>query len=60
MPQPNSFDLRRLPNDHAANCGEPMFLTTVLPADKAGHDQWTYECSSCAYAETKTVKFDES
>ena len=36
MPQPNSFDLRRLPNDHAANCGEPMFLATVLPADKAG------------------------
>jgi hypothetical protein len=35
-----------------------MFLLTIVPADKAGHDQRTFECSSCPYAQTITVKFE--
>jgi len=35
-----------------------MFLVKIEPANKAGYDQRTFECSSCAYAETITVKFE--
>jgi len=32
-------------------------MSTIEPAQKAGHDERTFECSSCPYAETTTVKF---
>ena len=37
-----------------------MFLATIEPAGKAGFDQRTFECSSCPYADTTTVKLVES
>ena len=30
-------------------CGEPMFLLSISRADE-GHDQRTFECSTCPYA----------
>jgi hypothetical protein len=41
-------------------CGKPMFLLSVEPADKQGHDQHTFECSSCPFAETTVVKIEEA
>jgi hypothetical protein len=38
-------------------CGLPMFLSRVEPSEKTAHDQQTFECSTCAYAETMTVEF---
>jgi len=34
-----------------------MFLSCIEPADKVDHDQRTFECSTCDYSETVTVKF---
>jgi hypothetical protein len=34
-----------------------MFLSCIEPSDKDDHDQRTFECLTCAYAETVTVKF---
>src|SRR5262245_42970795 len=60
MPQPKRFG-RSIPppigKRRCPYCAEPMFLSTIEPAQKAGHDQRTFECSSCPYAETITVKF---
>jgi hypothetical protein len=36
-----------------------MLLLSILRADE-GHDQRIFECSSCPYAETTIVKFEES
>jgi hypothetical protein len=41
-------------------CGKPMFLLSIEPADKQDHDQRTFECSSCPYAETTVVKIEEA
>ena len=38
-------------------CGWPMFLSSIAPSDQVDHDERTFECSTCAYAETATVKF---
>jgi hypothetical protein len=38
-------------------CGLPLFLSHIEPSGKIDHDQRTFECSTCAYAETVTVKF---
>jgi len=35
-----------------------MFMLTIEPTEKKGHDQQTFECSSCVYAETLLVKLD--
>ena len=34
-----------------------MFLSRIEPSDQVEHDVRTFECSTCAYAETVTVKF---
>ena len=57
LAQPNRFDLSSPPpiaSRRCPVCGEPM---TIEPADRVGDDQRTFECSSCAYAETVTVTF---
>jgi hypothetical protein len=35
----------------------PMLLSTIEPSDKDDCDERTFECWTCAYAETVTVKF---
>jgi ribosomal protein L37E len=59
MPQPHNFDPSQPPvgQRRCPTCGFPMFLSRIDPADKVGHDQRTFECATCAYAETVTVKF---
>ena len=59
MPQPHRPDppqapigLRRCPQ-----CGLPMFLSHIEPSEKDGQDQRTFECTTCAYAETVAVQF---
>jgi hypothetical protein len=34
-----------------------MFLSQIEPSEKIDHDERIFECSTCAYAETVTVKF---
>jgi hypothetical protein len=34
-----------------------MSLAQIDPADKAGHDERTFECSDCVYAEKVVVQF---
>jgi hypothetical protein len=34
-----------------------MLLSTIEPSDKDDCDERTFECWTCAYAETVTVKF---
>ena len=38
-------------------CGQLMFLASIEPSTQAGHDQRTYECMECAFAETEIVQF---
>jgi len=59
MPQTHSFDPTRPPlgERRCPMCGLPMFLSRVELSDKTAHDQQTFECSTCAYAETMTVEF---
>jgi ribosomal protein S27AE len=60
MPQPYSPDpsgsppliVRRCPT-----CRIPMFLAKIEPSEKDGHDERTFECSTCDYTESETVKF---
>jgi len=37
-----------------------MFLALIEPTDQADHDQRTFECSTCAYAEVVAVKYQDS
>jgi hypothetical protein len=34
-----------------------MLLSRIEPSDEEDHDERTFECSLCAYAETMTIKF---
>ena len=36
-------------------CGVPLFLSCIEPTDQADQDQRTFECTTCAYAETVIV-----
>ena len=40
-------------------CGVPMFLVEIEPSGTDGHDLRTFECSTCDYGETVTLKFRE-
>jgi len=40
-------------------CGMPMFLSRIEPADKADHDRRTFECPTCRYSQTVTVKYKD-
>ena len=59
MPQPHNFDPINPPlgQRRCPKCGLPMFLSHIDPSDEAGYDERTFECTTCAYAETTTVKF---
>src|SRR5262245_52819059 len=37
------------------NVALPMFLSFIEPSDEMDYDQRTFECSTCANAETATV-----
>jgi hypothetical protein len=38
-------------------CGQPLSLSQIDLTDRANHNQRTFECMSCAYAETAAVQF---
>lgn len=60
MAQPRGFGgrqkapagMRRCPK-----CGVPMFISLIEWTDQADHDQRTFECSTCAYAEVVAVMY---
>jgi len=59
MLQPYSFypSERPVQQKQCPVCGLPMLLSRIEPSDDAHHDQRTFECSHCAYAEKVVVKF---
>jgi hypothetical protein len=59
MPQPHNFNPTAPPigKRRCPMCGLPMFLSLIEPSDEIDHDERTFECSTCAYAETITVDF---
>lgn len=61
MPQPRSFDPSSPPpmaKRRCPVCGKPVFLVTIEPADdETGYERRTFECVSCPYEETITIKF---
>ena len=59
MPQPNRFDSTELPlaPRRCPLCGTAIFLAWITPSEQDGHDERTFECLTCHYAETLTVKF---
>lgn len=59
MPQPRRPDPTAPPigQRRCPVCGQLMFLAYIEPADQAGCDQWTFECTECAFAETEVVIF---
>jgi len=63
MPQPKRFG-RSIPppigKRRCPYCAEPMFLSTIEPDQKAGHDRRTFECSSRPYSEMTVVRFEKS
>ena len=60
MPQSHTDD----PNEpkHMARpcamCGFPMFLSLIEPSDKPDHDRRLFQCTTCEYSESVTVKYD--
>ena len=59
MQHPTKFDPSATPppgKRRCPVCGQPMLLTTIEPADKAGFDQRTFECTTCDYTETAVVE----
>jgi hypothetical protein len=38
-------------------CGVPMLVAQIQPSGPEHHDLRTFECSTCDYGETVTVKF---
>ena len=59
MPQQNSFGRENAPVGmrRCPKCGVPMILVYIEPTDQADHDQRTFECSACPYAEVVAVKY---
>ena len=59
MPYPYNFDPTQPPlaQRRCPKCGLPMLLSRIEPTDKIDYDQQTYECPTCAYAETVTDEF---
>ena len=57
MPQPHNFNpTEPPPGKQCPLCGLPMFLSLIEPSDAIDHDERTFECSTCAYAETIATK----
>ena len=59
MPQPRGFGRKMAPmgTRRCPKCSVPLFLTSIEPTGKADHDQRTFECSTCTYAEVVAVKY---
>ena len=59
MPQPRKFVQMKPPigERRCPSCGLPMLLSRIEVSDVEDHDERTFECSRCAYAETTNVKF---
>ena len=59
MPQPRGFGRKKAPVGmrRCPRCGAPLILSLIEPTDQADHDQRTFECSTCAYAEVAVVKY---
>jgi len=60
MRQPHRFDSSTAPplgKRRCPSCGLPMFLSKIEPSEQDDHDERTFECSTCEYAETVAVKF---
>jgi DNA-directed RNA polymerase subunit M/transcription elongation factor TFIIS len=60
MPQPNRRDPSPLPpiaQRRCPSCGLHLFLSRIEPTDRADYEERIYECQTCAYGETVTVKF---
>lgn len=59
MPQARKFTRMKPPigERRCPACGLPMLLSRIEPSEEPGHDERTFECSLCAYAETTTIKF---
>ncbi len=57
MPLPQKFDPANPPlgQRRCPKCGLPLFLSCIEPSDQDDHDQRTFECSKCVYAETVIV-----
>ena len=41
-----------------AMCGFSMFLSLIEPSDKPDHDRRLFQCTTCEYSESVTVKYD--
>jgi len=41
-----------------AMCGLPMFLSFIEPSDKPDHDRQFFQCTTCEYSESVTVKYN--
>jgi ribosomal protein S27AE len=59
MPQPTNFDPTKLPlgQRRCPTCGVPMFLASIEPSDQPDHEPRNFECVTCDYSETATIKF---
>jgi hypothetical protein len=59
MPQARKFFRLKPPigQRRCPSCGLPMLLSHIEPSDETDHDERTFECVLCAYAETTAVKF---
>jgi hypothetical protein len=59
MPQPNSFESTLPPSARrrCRKCGLPMFLVLIEPTEDVDRECRAFECSSCGYEETVSVKF---
>src|SRR5262245_41927852 len=62
MQQPHKFDPSAPPiaKRRCPKCGLPMFLSKIEPTEKVDHDERTFECLKCAYAETVIVQSDKA
>ena len=60
MPQPHSVYLGKPPvgQRRCPACGLPMLLFRIESSDQLGYDERIFECATCAYAETVSVKSD--
>jgi predicted RNA-binding Zn-ribbon protein involved in translation (DUF1610 family) len=38
-------------------CGTAMFIISIFPNEKPGHDVRTFECPDCKHEEIKTVLY---
>jgi len=59
MPQPYSFypSERPIAERCCPTCNLPMLLVRIEPGDEPDHDMRTFECRTCKYTKTVSIKF---